>query len=274
MSEPIRILCVDDEPNVLKALRRLFGDDNYELVTVGTGQEGLEMLRHGGVFHLVISDYRMPEMNGVDFLKEVCAHWPDTIRIVLSGYADTASVVDAINQGQIYKFIPKPWNDDELKVTIQNAVEVWQLNRENDRLNHDLQQTNDELLLINENLEQLVVERTAELQFQNEALEHSQRILANLPVAVIGLEPNGLVVYLNARALEIFKRLGRPGGLLGEDRQQVLPAELNRLVDQLVGASAVMENLVLSGRRILVLGQRLVRHSCQEGLILVLVENE
>lgn len=274
MPEAIRILCVDDEPNVLKALRRLFSDDNYELVTVGTGQEGLEMLRQKGAFHLVISDYRMPEMNGVDFLKEVCAHWPETIRIVLSGYADTASVVDAINQGQIYKFIPKPWNDDELKVTIQNAVEVWQLNRENDRLNQDLQQTNDELLLINENLEQLVVERTAELQFQNEALEHSQRILANLPVAVIGLEPNGLVVYLNAKAIEIFKRLGRPGGLLGEDRQQVLPAELNRLVDQLVGASAVMENLVLSGRHILVLGQRLARHSCQEGLILVLVENE
>ncbi len=74
----------------------------------------------------------MPNMNGVEFLREVRTRWPDTVRIVLSGYADTASIVSAINEGEIYRFIPKPWNDDDLKVTIANAIERYHLLKKND----------------------------------------------------------------------------------------------------------------------------------------------
>src|SRR5664279_3494055 len=123
MEEQIRILLVDDEKNVLKALERTFLDEEYEILKASSGIDGLSILESVSPVQVVISDYRMPEMNGVDFLREVCKKWPDTVRIVLSGYADTASIVSAINEGEIYKFISKPWNDDELKVAIANALE-------------------------------------------------------------------------------------------------------------------------------------------------------
>lgn len=131
MSEEIKILCVDDEKNVLKALRRLFMDeDNYEILVAESGEHGLAMLAEEEGIRMVISDYRMPEMNGVEFLRQVYEKDPDTIRIVLSGYADTASVVEAINQGQIYKFIPKPWNDEELLSTVSAALQHQELQRQ------------------------------------------------------------------------------------------------------------------------------------------------
>lgn len=134
MDESVKILCVDDEPNVLKALNRLFMDEDYEIFSAASGEEGLALLAEQWDIQVVISDYRMPGMNGVDFLKAVHDGWPDTIRIVLSGYADTASVVAAINEGQIYKFIGKPWNDDELKATISQAIESYGLERKNQAL--------------------------------------------------------------------------------------------------------------------------------------------
>jgi len=130
MNGEIKILCVDDEPNVLNALKRLFLDEPYTILTAASGQEGLEIIEKENV-QIIISDYRMPGMNGVDFLKEARKKWPDTVRIVLSGYADTAAIVSAINEGQIYKFVPKPWNDEELKVTISNAIERYHLFKKN-----------------------------------------------------------------------------------------------------------------------------------------------
>src|SRR5208282_108119 len=93
MSEQIRILFVDDERNVLRSLERTFLDEDYEILTASSGAEGLSVLKSVSQVQVVISDYRMPEMTGVEFLREVCKGWPDTVRIVLSGYADTASIV-------------------------------------------------------------------------------------------------------------------------------------------------------------------------------------
>lgn len=121
--EAIRILCVDDEKNVLRAVARAFLDEDYEILSAQSGEEGLLILDHEAGIQIVLSDYRMPGMNGVEFLREVCRRHPETIRIVLSGYANTAAVVDAINEGEIYKFIPKPWDDEDLKSTIQNGLE-------------------------------------------------------------------------------------------------------------------------------------------------------
>jgi two-component system NtrC family sensor kinase len=164
MEERVRILCVDDEKNVLRALERLFLDDDYEVIAVQSGSEGLEMLRNVSPVHLVISDYRMPGMNGVDFLKEVCNGWPTTVRIVLSGYADTAAIVSAINEGQIYKFIPKPWNDDELKVTVANAIERYFLFKKNLELTSQLTKKNEELIGLNRELKKLLEEKSPDTQ--------------------------------------------------------------------------------------------------------------
>ncbi len=151
MDEEIKLLCVDDEQNVINALKRLFFDSDYTIFSATSGQEGLDILERENV-QIVISDYRMPNMNGVEFLKEVCKHWSQTVRIVLSGYADTTSVVEAINEGQIYKFVPKPWNDEELKVTISNAVERYFLVKKNTELNNELREKNEELTRLNKQL--------------------------------------------------------------------------------------------------------------------------
>ncbi len=145
MDEQVRILCVDDEISILKTLKRLFMDSEYEVLTASSSGEGLDLLSSTQPIQVVISDYRMPGINGVEFLQEVCRTWPQTVRIVLSGYADTASIVSAINEGEIYKFIPKPWNDDELKITIANALERYILHKKNIELTEELQDKNEEL---------------------------------------------------------------------------------------------------------------------------------
>jgi len=194
MAAEVTILCVDDEANVLKSLRRLFLDEDYEILTAESGREGLALLEQHQPVQVVISDYRMPEMDGVAFFKQVHERWPDTVRIVLSGYADTAAVVSAINEGQVYKFIPKPWNDDELKVAIAKAVERYFLVQANNQLNEELRQANDELFRIAAQLEGKVTERTEELLFQNKALRHSQVILNILPMGVVGFDREGMLV--------------------------------------------------------------------------------
>ena len=121
-----RLLFVDDEPGILKALTRVFRQENYAVVTAGSAAEGLQRLAEAET-HLVISDFMMPVMNGAEFLREVKARSPETIRIMLTGHANTDAVMGAINEGAVYKFILKPWNDDDLRVTVALALERFDL---------------------------------------------------------------------------------------------------------------------------------------------------
>ncbi|PKO39274.1 MAG: secretion system protein E [Betaproteobacteria bacterium HGW-Betaproteobacteria-6] len=121
-----RLLFVDDEPGIVKALSRVFHQENYEVITAWSAKEGLEKFASGPI-HLVISDFMMPGMNGAQFLQEVKKRSPDTIRIMLTGHANTDAVMGAINEGAVYKFILKPWNDDDLRVTVALALEQFDL---------------------------------------------------------------------------------------------------------------------------------------------------
>lgn len=129
-----KILFVDDEPNVLKAMRRIFRQENYELLTAGSGPEALALLDKEDPVHVVLTDHRMPAMTGTDLLKRVKAKYPGTIRIMLTGYADTDAVMGAVNEGAVYKFITKPWNDDDLRLTVSLALEQYDLIKENTSL--------------------------------------------------------------------------------------------------------------------------------------------
>ena len=131
-----RILLVDDEPNVLKALQRIFRQENYYIATANNGQEAMEMLRTE-TFQLMISDYMMPVMNGAELLKRAKAIRPEMIRIMLTGHADTGAVMGAINEGAVYKFILKPWNDDDIRVTVALALEQYDLIQKNKVLQKD-----------------------------------------------------------------------------------------------------------------------------------------
>ncbi|MBI5905810.1 MAG: response regulator [Deltaproteobacteria bacterium] len=235
MAEPVRILCVDDERNVLRSLERLFLDDGYEIRTALSGAEGLLALGQGDTVQVVISDYRMPGMNGVEFLSEVRKSWPETVRIILSGYADTGAIVSAINDGQIYKFIAKPWNEDEIRVAVTNAVERYNLGRENRTLAAELRAKNDELTALNRDLEARVEERTAALTTQNRLLTESLNILDNLPFAVVGMSLDGTVFQCNRKGMVCFGN--RIGPVIGADRREVLTAAQNRLVDRVIDES-------------------------------------
>lgn len=134
-----RILLVDDEANVLSALRRVFRQESYEVVACQDPKQALDMLKRES-FQLIVSDYMMPGMNGGDLLKEARTISPDTIRVMLTGHADVNAVVSAVKSGAVYKFILKPWNDDDLRVTVALALEQYELIRKNRALKQDNQQ--------------------------------------------------------------------------------------------------------------------------------------
>ncbi|MCL4799928.1 MAG: protein kinase [Burkholderiales bacterium] len=122
---PIRrpaLLFVDDEERVVNALRALF-KDNYRVVTATSGEQALGMVRRER-FHVVVSDQRMPGMLGVDLLREVKALAPNTVRMLLTGYSDLAAIVGSVNDGEVYRFIHKPWNQDDLMSTVGEAVTI------------------------------------------------------------------------------------------------------------------------------------------------------
>jgi type II secretory ATPase GspE/PulE/Tfp pilus assembly ATPase PilB-like protein/FixJ family two-component response regulator/RNA polymerase subunit RPABC4/transcription elongation factor Spt4 len=127
------LLFVDDEDGVLRALRRIFIDENYEILTAESAEKALALLEKQTV-HLVVSDHRMPGMTGAQLLKEIKQKWPDTIRIMLTGYADVQSIMGAVKEGAVFKFITKPWNDEDLRLTVSLALQQYALIRENRKL--------------------------------------------------------------------------------------------------------------------------------------------
>jgi two-component system NtrC family sensor kinase len=261
-SEQIKILCVDDERNVLRALERIFLDDDYEIVLAGSGDEGLKIMEDSGPFQVVISDYRMPVMNGVEFLKAVYERWPETVRIVLSGYADAAAIVAAINEGHIYKFIPKPWNDDELRITIQNCLERFFLLKNNRELL-------EELASANQALEEKVQHRTEQLELRNRALEFSQSLLGNLPVGVAGIDINGMIAYCNDIAAQLLKNVC--SDVFGADVSSCCDTSLGSLIDQVRREKTISVETTLGGQTCRVLG-RTIAFSDDEAIVLVFLE--
>ena len=127
------ILIVDDEPNVIAALQRTLFDEPYDICTATSGEEALEILTTCKV-KLVISDERMPGMDGAEFLSIVKVRYPESIRIMLTGYASLDAAIKAVNSGEVYRFFVKPWNDIELTMAIRSAMEKYDLEAENRRL--------------------------------------------------------------------------------------------------------------------------------------------
>jgi DNA-binding NtrC family response regulator len=128
-----RILLVDDESNVLSALKRALFDEPLEITSVTSAEEALEIMKDEP-FKVVISDERMLGMQGSEFLGLVRASYPDTIRMMLTGHATLEAAMKAVNEGEIYRFFSKPWNDHDLKFAIRSAIEKYDLEAENRRL--------------------------------------------------------------------------------------------------------------------------------------------
>jgi len=161
--KPNTILIVDDEENILKTLERLMEDEGYRIFFADSGFKGLEIIKHEDI-HLVISDQKMPGMDGIKFLYEVKKTSPDTIRIMLTGFADVNIAIQAINEGEVYRFITKPWNNVELLSTVKQGIEYYDLKMELGRLNKRIQSQNIELKEWNFKLEQKVADQTKHIR--------------------------------------------------------------------------------------------------------------
>lgn len=232
-----KILFIDDEPNVLAALERAFIDEEYQIFTATSGEEGLAAFAREGPFQMVISDYRMPHMNGDEFLKEVYERWPATKRVVLSGYADVAAIVAAINKGHIYKFIPKPWNDDELRMTVRHCLDLYYLHKKNR-------------------------DRIAELELCRE-------ILTNLPAGIIAIDDDNMVIYCHEAAAWQLPASLHP--LAESKNPPVTDSSLLSLAAQVRSNHSLTSNVVIDGRKFHLVG-RTALLAKRNAVILVLLE--
>lgn len=140
-----RVLLVDDDVNLLAALRRVFRWENYELLFAHSAEEALRLLEAGPPIQLIISDFMMPGMSGSELLSRVRERWPDIIRIMLTGHADTDAVMGSVKDGAVYRFILKPWNDDDLRLSTALALEQYELLQRNRMLERENRKQQSEL---------------------------------------------------------------------------------------------------------------------------------
>ncbi|MCG2582317.1 MAG: response regulator, partial [Marinobacter sp.] len=165
-----RLLLVDDEENILRSLKRILRKEPYELETATSGDVALSMMEEQK-FDLVISDARMPGMDGPTLLAKIKKKWPFCIRILLTGYTDVTSTIKAINEGQIYRYISKPWDDEELKLIVRQALAFQFSERRRLALEKLTRKQNKELKALNASLENKVQARTEELKETADMLE-------------------------------------------------------------------------------------------------------
>ena len=201
---PPTVLLVDDEPSVLSALRRLFRSQGFRLEQATSGADALALMQTTPV-DLVISDMRMPGMDGAAFLAQVRQAHPSALRILLTGYADIGATISAINDGAIHRYIAKPWDDNDLLLVVREALQRRELELENTRLLALTQAQNQALVALNQGLEARVAERTAELQ----------QSLSDLAAAHAEVEAHFmLAVTVFSGLLEL-----REGGMAGHARR-------------------------------------------------------
>jgi response regulator RpfG family c-di-GMP phosphodiesterase len=247
------ILCVDDEPSILSALRRLFRARGFKVLVAESGQAGLTLLESENV-DLVISDMRMPEMDGVVFLENVRQRWPHILRLLLTGYADITSIMGAINRGEIYRYIAKPWDDNDILLIVNGALERIALEKEKKRLEALIHRQNDELKALNASLEIKVEARTIELRLANASLHSANDRLKNNFITSIKVFTslielrNGNLAGHSRRVAELSKRMAQKLGLEAKQVQEIYVAGLLHGIgkvgfdDELLSTPVVMMN--------------------------------
>ena len=168
-----KILYVDDDKENLRTFRRLFRK-YYHILLAESGEEGLQILREHAPIPLIITDQRMPEMTGIEFLNHSIRISPESIRIIITGFTDVQALIDAINTGRVYRYITKPWDEQELYVTMKRAVESYELKMQHSQLLIDLRK-------------------------KNEALEHSYTMLQETQEKLIQSEKLASIGHLASR---------------------------------------------------------------------------
>ncbi len=234
---PRTLLLVDDEPNILSALRRLLRGTGYQILTAGSGPEGLDVLATQHV-DVIVSDQRMPGMTGVDFLRTVKQLYPETVRIVLSGFTELQAVTSAVNEGAIYKFLTKPWDDAQLREHIAEAFAYKEMVDENRRLSLEVRAGNQGLAAANRQLEDVLRQQQERIQHDGVMLDIVHEVLQHVPVPVVGLDDDQIIAFANTAAHRLFPQAGLP---LGGDAQDLMPQVLRVLRGLKEGQTAIAD---------------------------------
>ncbi len=222
------LLLVDDEEHILSALKRVFRRAGYKLLTAASGTEALRMLAAHPV-DVIVSDQRMPGMTGVEFLRQAKELYPDTVRMTLSGYTDLQSIIDAVNEGAVYKFLTKPWDDARLREHVEQAFRFRNLAEENHRLAHRIAAANTELAESNRRLERLVAKEHERVRATLAAAGGARDLVDLMPLAVFGFDRDGTLAFANRLACETFPEWaadlgGEPAAALGSLLREVAVA--------------------------------------------------
>lgn len=226
------LLLVDDEVNIINSLKRIFVPLNYRVLSATTGQEALDLLETDDEIDIIISDMRMPEMDGATFLKKAADKWPEINRLLLTGYADINSAIAAINNGQIDYYLHKPWQPHELEHIIENLMEQRKLKESNRLLQIELAERNKELLFLNNHLEELVEERTLKLDKAYKAINHSYASVIEI-LSSLSEQPKSIFKGYTHRVAKLAQLFAEKLGLNAQEIQTIHTAGLLHIIGKI-----------------------------------------
>lgn len=218
------VLFVDDEPNILRAIKRALFTMDITLLLADSGAKALELMSNHEV-HVVISDMKMPQMSGAELLEQVAINYPDTFRVVLTGYADIESTIKAVNQGKIHRYLQKPWDNQELISVVEEGLERVKLKAENTRLQKLTRLQNRKLRDVNASLEQVVQKRTRQIKAALNKIEKHNIAMEQVLFNVISINPN-INGKFAIEVSELASKLARIARLEKDEIKQVRYAGL------------------------------------------------
>ena len=227
-TRPRTLLLVDDEPDVIAALRQLMQRDGYQVLTASSGPEGLALMA-GNAVDVVLSDQCMPGMSGVEFLRRASMLHPESMRILLSRQTDLQSVTDAINDNAIYRFMTKPWDDGQLRALVEQAFHHKELDDENEKLSIKIRTANQALAAGNRKLQEVLDRKQRALTQGQRNLDVLREALAHVPLPVMAIDEDGVIAFANLAVEDLY--VGS-GPLLGYELALALPA-LHKLITEL-----------------------------------------
>ncbi len=206
------VLCVDDEPAILSALKRALRAPNIAVITATSGAQALEFMAELSV-DLVVSDMRMPGMDGAQLLERICRDWPDTVRILLTGYSDTETTILAVNRGRIFRYLQKPWDERELMDSVQEGLELRQRLRDEARLLSMGTAQDEQLRQLNDELRQLQEQHAADRRSSDSARQRRSLQAVKVLTSLLEGRSSELLGHsrrVSALARDIARRMALP----------------------------------------------------------------
>lgn len=205
----LNLLCVDDEQGILRSLKRLLRSEPFGVLSASSGADALELLATESI-QVIVADQRMPDMSGTRLLEKVKEEYPHVIRVVLSGFADVTTILESINRGEVFRYLGKPWNDEELKTMLRQCFAQFNLEQENKKLISMVNHQNTELEKLNSLLAQQVEKQQLDLSSSEDNLQQAETglrilrgVVQNIPLPLFGIDDNGQIVIANAQAIAL-----------------------------------------------------------------------